>query len=334
MFSDADPVAALAPAPPALRDAATGFPAFGRYLGLIRDLTTATWDGSLGVTSARRTQRKTWVFLGAFSPRFMAGFAIVDAGLLSTAFVYLYDRETRTLLEDKTTMPLGFGRAFEGRLDQSWELDCGNRRWRIATQGKGWVAEFVSSRWRLRLTATQSGPGMSTVASSPDRPFNFTYKDCDLEVQLQATAAGVTHDVAARGMVDFTLGYPPRRTFWNWAAASGTAGGHRAGFNLVAHFNNGLENALWLDGRIVPLAQASFIYDASALDKPWRVVSADGALDLVFEPEGRRAENVNALVLGSRFVQLFGRFSGTLRIDGRAHDYAGFGVVEEHRALW
>lgn len=324
----------LPSAPLALRDAATGFPAFGRYAGLIRDLSTATWDGTLGPLSPRRTQRKTWVYLGAFSERFMAGFAIADAGLVASAFVYVFDREQRTLIEEKLTVPFGFGRAFEGRVDQPWELSNADKLWRIVPRAGGWSAEFSCRDWRLKMELAQSGKGMSTVAQSPQRPFNFTYKDCALDATLSLTRGGQAVGSTARGMVDFTLGYPPRRTFWNWAAGCGRAGDQALGFNLVAHFNNGLENGLWLGGRMLPLAQAGFVYDPRALNNAWRIVSADGVLDLRFEPEGRRAENINALVASSRFVQLFGRFGGTLRLDGRELPIDAFGVTEEHHAVW
>ena len=135
-------------------------------------------------------------------------------------------------------------------------------------------------------------------------------------------------------MVDFTLGYPPRRTFWNWAAGNGSAGESRIGFNLVAHFNAGLENALWIDGRIVALAQATFAYDPKLLEQPWRVSTEDGVLEALFEPEGQRAENIQAMVLGSKFVQLFGRFTGSVKVDGVRQNFTAFGVVEEHHALW
>jgi len=135
-------------------------------------------------------------------------------------------------------------------------------------------------------------------------------------------------------MLDFTLGYPPRRTFWNWAAGSGQAGGERIGFNLVAEFNEGLENALWIGGRILPLAQAHFRYEKGALERTWRVRTEDGVFEATFEPEGKRAENIDVLVISSKFTQMFGRFVGTLLIEGERVPFTADGVVEEHHAVW
>ena len=341
----------LAAAPHALLDRARSTPAIGRYLGLIADLGTDPWDGSNGLLSARRTRRKTWIFMGAFpdlvahgnaAQRFMAGFAIVDAGLVATAFAYVFDREKKQLWEDKITVPLGFPPSFQGRLQGTWALEGKDRSFHVSPHEGGQVLEFKRLKqlaerepFELRIQARQSGPGMSTVAPSPpDRPFNFTYKDCDLELDLALALGAERHAYRTRGMVDFTLGYPPRRTFWNWAAGHGSSGESRIGFNLVAQFNAGLENALWLDGRVIALSAATFRYDPKNLSLPWHVETADGLFQATFEPDGRRAENIQAVVLASRFVQLFGRFQGHVMLDGEQRAFSAYGVVEEHHALW
>lgn len=332
----------LPAAPAALLDQAKDAPALGRYLGLVSDLGTHHWDGSCGLLSARRTRRKAWIFMGAFSERFMAGFAIVDAGLVATAFAYVFDREQKRLWEDKITVPLGFAPSFQGRLDGTWALERNDRSFRITPRGAGQLAEFrrlhklaESAPFALQLRTRQAGPGMSTIAPSPpERPFNFTYKDCDLDIELSLVLGSERHTLQAHGMLDFTLGYPPRRTFWNWAAGHGAAGESRLGFNLVAQFNDGMENALWLDGRVVPLSQATFSYDPVNLSRPWRINTADGALEATFEPDGQRAENIQAVLLASRFVQLFGRFHGSVTVDGERRSFTAHGVVEEHHAVW
>ena len=69
---------------------------------------------------------------------------------------------------------------------------------------------------------------------------------------------------------------------------------------------------------------------------PWTIRSADGAVDLRFQPHGERAEDVNFLILSSRYRQPFGSFSGRLRdARGREVRIDGVpGVTEEHAALW
>ena len=62
--------------------APAGIVTSGRFNGVIANLSTAQWDGSLGLLSPRRTQRKGWISGGVMNARFIVGFAIADAGLL------------------------------------------------------------------------------------------------------------------------------------------------------------------------------------------------------------------------------------------------------------
>jgi hypothetical protein len=71
------------------------------------------------------------------------------------------------------------------------------------------------------------------------------------------------------------------------------------------------------------------------LDKnTWRIRSVDGIVDLTFTPLGKRAENINAFIMKSLFIQPFGVFEGTIRINGTPQPVKGYGVVEEHYAKW
>lgn len=324
------------PLAPAALHAGNGRPAdYGRYQGAIADPATAAWDGGRGLFSPRRLQRKGWMYFGAFSERCMLGFAIVDAGLMATAFVYVYDRERRVLVEEKLTLPLGFAAGFAPRIDVPWQLQRGARRWAITPQAQGWRLEHESPRLQLRADFRSGAPGMTAIASSPGRPFHHTYKVCTLPAQLRIALDGQAFETAARGTLDFTLGYPPRHTQWNWASLDGvTDDGQRVGVNLVAHFMNGLENALWLGDALLPVAQAVFQYDPARRLEPWRIRSEEGLIDIVFEPEGERREDLSIGLLASVFTQPFGRFTGTLCTPQGPRRVSGFGVVEQHRAVW
>jgi hypothetical protein len=318
----------LPPAPPAL-DAGGGRPAdSGRYRGAIADLSTAAWDGG----GRRRLQRKGWMYFSASTERFSVGYAIVDAGLVASAFVYVHDRQTGRLVEEKASVPFGFAadRAPDWRCP--WRLDRGDRHWAIEHDAaRGWQVRYSGRRLRLSLDVERGGDGLTAIANPPGRPFAHTWKLCALASRLCFTLDGKTHDLASSSALDFTLGYPPRSSLWNWASLDGTsADGRKLGINLVAHFMNGLENALWRDGELMPLAQATFRYEPSNLLAPWRVRTVDGRVDVVFQPDGQRAEHLDALLLQSRFAQPFGRWAGT--VDGVAA--AGCGVVEEHAARW
>ena len=324
------------PAAPKALDAGHGRVAdYGRYEGRIADLSTAAWDGSRGLFSPRRLQRKGWMYFGAFTPRYMVGYAVADAGLMATAFVYVYDRETKKLTEHKATVPFGFSKDFAPSPDATWALKNGARRWQALPAGGGWDVRFQAPGLKLEMRFRDAGAGMTAIASSPGRPFHHTWKLCAMPVRLALELDGRRVEETASGTLDFTLGYPPRNTDWNWASLDGiTEDGQRIGVNLVAHFMNGHENAMWLGDRLLPLSQAVFQYDPAQLLQPWRVHTLDGLLDVQFTPEGERREDISVGLLASRFTQPFGRFSGTLKTAQGVKKIEGLGVVEQHHAKW
>lgn len=329
------PVEELPSAPHAL-DVGGGRPApFGTFRGAIADLSTSAWDGSGGLLSRRRRERKGWIYFGAFSESYMVGLATVDAGLVANGFCYVYDRERDLLVEEAVTLPLGFGRDFAPRLDGPWRLRSGAREWNIEHSDDSWHVTFSGKRLGVRLRIDGPGQGLTAIASSIGRPFAHTHKICALPAHLDVSVDGVSGSASGGGSIDFTLGYPPRQTLWNWASMDGrTDSGQRVGLNLVGQFMNGQENGLWVDGQLIALPQATFEYDPTDPLGPWHIRTLDGTVDLTFEAEGRRSQNLRAGIMASVFTQPFGRFSGTIQHDGKTLPVTGLGVVEEHLATW
>jgi hypothetical protein len=149
-------------------------------------------------------------------------------------------------------------------------------------------------------------------------------------VRIGARRIGLDGGVAS---VDYSNGLLARATDWRWACAHSL----ELGFNLQAGYFGANENALWLDGKIIPLAAARFGFDPGDVLAPWHVSTADGLLDLHFTPEGARREDKNLLVAASHYVQPIGTFSGTVRAGPGAPSVAIkqlVGVAEDHRSRW
>ncbi len=70
--------------------------------------------------------------------------------------------------------------------------------------------------------------------------------------------------------------------------------------------------------------------------RPWRMVAADGRLDLEFTPFLERVARSNLLLIFSEVHQMFGRYVGTVQLDdGEAVCLNGLiGFAEEHHARW
>ena len=204
--------------------ASDGVVTAGRFIGAIADVSTARWDGSRGLFSPRRTQRKAWIYGGVMDARFIVGFAIADAGLLGTAFVYVYDRFKQTFIEHKATRPLVFDRHFQPSPQSHWLLKHGRNQWSIQPlhHSSGWAFSFKNASLDLAFELMDDAASISALNNAPSkgdsRPFHYTHKLVGAPANLRCTLNGETHEITnAQGVFDFTLGYPPRTTLWQWA---------------------------------------------------------------------------------------------------------------------
>jgi len=313
-------------APGSLQGFSTGAIPFGLYSGPVANVSTIPW------AALRRSQRKAWMYAGAFTGRYFVGFAIADAGIVATAFAYIFDAETNTYIEEKTTVPFGFSSAFDPGLTTEWKL----KNYSIHTNGNTIVCAYKGKRLSVAMHLTENGLGTTTIAPAAGRPFHHTYKNLLLPTQVELMFDGQAIAFEGNiGGIDFSKGYPPRTTFWNWASLNAvTDSGIEFGVNLVADFNNSIENALWVNGRVSQLSQAAFSYAQPINKNTTHVRTLDGIITMQFEPLGFRGENINALFMLSKFKQPFGKFTGTVLIDGQPHNFTGYGVVEEHFAKW
>ncbi len=251
------------PASPSLFNGESHIP-FGIYDGLIKNTSTASWDKQSGLFSARRTSRKAWIFFGVYSPEFIGGLAIADAGFFTNAFVYYYSLSDGIFSQDSTLIPLGFARDFDPNLDSEWKV--GNYRIHTAN---GKMHFQYSGKFAMNITATLNEFGFSTVVKSePGRPFNFAYKNVFLPIDAKVENNGKTLESNGNyGAIDYTKGYPPRKSIWNWCSFIGkTESGKSIGLNLVKHFNDEMENILWIDHRKISLGP-SFFHLLSQLTK-------------------------------------------------------------------
>ncbi len=320
---------------------AQGAPVFGRFAGSParldwRGLQPPWRRGPLWM----RLHHKRWHYVGIGSEQLFIGVAIVDVGWTGTAFAYLFDRRQGRLLADWSRdglpglqvrvgdAPLGGARARFRGLGSRLELRerDGGLRLEVAVRGL---------RLQAKLAA-QALPAPPLLAVGPIEGgiAHATLKTPAMAVAGWAEAGGQRFALdGALAALDASNGYLARHTAWRWASAHGAG----IGFNLQQGYFGGRENALWLDGRLIPLGAARFDFDASAPLQPWRVQTEDGLLDLHFTPEGARAEDRDLGFAASHYVQPIGRFDGWVRATAGAEPREVrdlLGVTEDHRSRW
>lgn len=146
------------------------------------------------------------------------------------------------------------------------------------------------------------------------------------------------------GLLDWGRGVWTYDNTWYWGAAHGIVDGRVIGFNIGCGFgdtSNATENMLFADGYAHKIDDVAFNIPKTAdgndnYMSPWTFTSSDNRFEMRFEPIIDRKAIINALVIESRQHQVFGRFSGRMRLNNgieiEIRDFLGF--AEKVRNRW
>lgn len=307
---------------------------YGVYNDVVSDTNTNAWDGSKGWQSTRRWHRKSWIFFGAYSADIFVGFAVIDAGFLGKAFCYVYLPKTGRLLEHGIDRPFAFDCNFEANLDSYWTLG----QYKILNKNGQLYFSFEGKKFQVQLQCRNNADGLSFICPSKGakRPFHYTYKNLLLSTDIKFTENGQTQQFKqVYGSIDFSKGYPPKHTQWNWTSCLGQLeDGTPIGINLVDQFNKNMENAVWIGKERILIGEVTYEYSKPLDQSLWKIQSVDGSLELQMMPNGSRKENINLTVLKSKFTQVFGAINGKIFHQNQWKNLSGHGVMEEHEAIW
>lgn len=323
------------PAPERATDDA-GQPCCGRYAGLIADTGWSALALSPFARLSRRLRHKRWQYAGISHPRFFVGMAVVDAGWIASGFCYVFDRSSRRMVAACASDGL------PGLHAHVADTPLGDAHYARGPVRLGFVRhpdrlELAVSANGLRLAAhlptTSLPPVLSVVAVPQGGIAHATHKTGGLALSGFFDAGGERYSLdGAVASLDHSSGLLARHTRWRWASAFD---GH-LGLNLQQGYLGEAENALWMDGRLIPVGPVSIEHGADPLE-PWRIRDGDGLVDLHFSPEGARHEDRNLVLASTRYVQPVGTFSGSLRAGPGGtvsviRDLAG--VTEDHDVRW
>ena len=157
--------------------------------------------------------------------------------------------------------------------------------------------------------------------------WGWTRKRAGVPIEGTVEVPGKRWEIAALGVDDESAGYHQRHTSWHWSAGVGAARDGRAlAWNLVEGVNDpaaNSERAIWVDGEPSEPPPVRF----GGMDG----IDLAGGDRLDFATESRHARDENFLLLSSRYRHRFGTFTGSLAGLELAE---GFGVMEEHDAVW
>lgn len=290
---------------------------------------------------------KQFQYFGVLAEDLLFGCAVADFRHTAVAFAYVFEPGRGMLIEHTSRAPLGVGMrlsrsAVRGRSrfrGRRFEVELGYeeapRRKSIRLELDGALSvdasldESAAAFEPMSICTRIGRNGWVYAHKVAGVPVRGTVRTSDRSWDLESLDAFAHHD--------FSAGYMRRETFWNWACLSGrTKDGTQVGLNVSCGVNETSfsENCAWIDGKLEPLALCHFEYDWDRPLQPWRITSADGALELDFQPEGQHDERLQLGLVATDFKQIFGVFRGEIRLrDGRRVRVDGLrGFVEDQYA--
>ena len=154
----------------------------------------------------------------------------------------------------------------------------------------------------------------------------------------------VTHrfDKDTYGVLDWGRGVWTYSNTWYWASMSNVYKGHLYGFNLGYGFGDtsaASENMFFYDNKAFKLEDVEFVIPTDGKNEQylekWKFVSKNKDIDLTFEPLIDRYSNTNALIIQSKQHQVFGRFSGVIKAEGKEYKFENLiGFAEKVKNRW
>lgn len=211
-----------------------------------------------------------------------------------------------------------------------------------------WAVTFPDGRLRERTTLGRGGVSVNgsrarvkakdveieleldedqpvEIASPAGESYIWTAKQAAVPARGHVVVAGRRFEIDSNSaFIDDSAGYHPRHTAWKWSAGVGRLDDRRrVGWNLVTGVHDSPESSertVWVDGEPHEVAPQEFADDLSSVG------------GLRFTEWSAREEDMNLLVLRSRYRQPFGTFAGEL--PGGLRLAEGYGVMEEHDVRW
>ncbi len=301
-----------------------------------------------------RFRLKEWQHFTLDLPGFFGTFAIVDSKFLKVSWFHGVDRETgdgwehgrqspllrtrlaRELWEDRCEV-----RARGYRIEVENRLDVHEHRIRVDIAARG-DRPAVRGELTCLHDLSRITPMVVVLPVGPNRGMYSHKVPLPLRGELEVGGRTfVARPEDSQTILDVHKAHYPRHTWWNWATCAGRdAGGRLLGINLTRNVveddDRYNENGVWVDGELHHLGPARFEFDEERVLEPWRLSTTDGAVDLVFRPEGERADHIELGLVRSVFHQPYGRFEGTVQLPGgetlEVRDL--YGVCEDHDARW
>ena len=317
----------------------------GPLLGPDGNLLEAGYASSLvkdydrGAIKAKKSRIKEWDYYYIGNKRFGIALTIADNSYMAMASVSVLNFEgipsclTKSPMQWFTFGKLGLPSSsvkgetrIEGKgYTLSFTVEGNKRRIRAEMADFGKKGEFFHCD--IVLTPTLEDTMVIATPFKTKGHFYYNQKMNCLKAIGYARVGEKTYDLGedTYAVLDWGRGVWTYKNTWYWASMSAELDGKPFGFNLGYGFGDtskASENMVFFEGKAFKLTDVRMDIPISPSGSddfmsPWKFRSSSGDIDMDFVPVYRRHSDTNALVIRSNQNQVFGLYSGTIRIEGK-----------------
>ena len=275
----------------------------------------------------KNTRVKEWESFIIQDDRYYLQAKLSNLKYYRTAFVIIYDRETKKRLEFKKAIPGG-----------AWKLPrflnnamVESKSYRFLFRIHTWL-DTNNIHLELNVEKTRNRPAFTAQATFDLVKGNTTPMAVSLlfserrNMYAFKALTAVSGDLVSEkqhirfdpaktiGLFCDFKGYYPYRMQSTWVTAMGFDSlGRRFGISLGENqaresFKNN-ENALWLDGQLTPLPPVKITRNGNP-SSDWIIQDMEGMVDLVFTPKELGHDSSNSILSGSDYEYSLGFFNG------------------------
>ncbi len=301
--------------------------------------------------TGRFLRKKKWNYCCICANDFAFAFGIANIDYYGTTFAYMVDFKKKWFEEMGVIVPLGLGFDMPETVEASvshhhkkMSVDfIYNTRQHITVKISS--PDFKGKRLRaeFEITVPDNHETLNVVVPWSDTLFQFTSKQNTMPAKGYVELGNDKYVFDAPdsfATLDYGRGIWPYSITWNWASGSAWQGSDLVGLQFGAKWTDGTgtnENGIMLNGKLYKISEDMIIdYDTSDFMKPWTLKTEySDMVDLVLTPRVDRSSIVNLGVLASEVHQMFGMYSGIIRVAGREIPISNIpGWAEQHVGKW
>ena len=298
---------------------------------------------------------KEWDYYFIYDEEYGVALTIDDNSYMGLASVSVLDFKNKKEVTRSYIRWLTFGEVGFPSSSKDGDVFMDGRKYSMYFKNKNGKRNLVCSMknvakgkdfyCEIRLENTLDKSMVIATPFNKKRHFYYNQKINLLRANGFFRLGDLTHQfkTSSLGVLDWGRGVWTYSNTWYWSSLNANYEGHRISFNLGYGFgdtSNASENMFFYDKEAYKLEDVRFEIPVDEKGneeylKPWKFVSENHDIDLTFTPIIDRYANTNALIIQSKQHQVFGYFSGVIKVNDNEYKFENLiGFAEKVKNRW